>query len=51
MNLISALEALLKARNELSPVDKDDLVDLDSALDALCAVLGLSRKHLERGNY
>jgi hypothetical protein len=51
MNLISALEALLKARNDLAPVDTDDLVDLDDAIDQLCNVLGLSRKHLERGNY
>jgi hypothetical protein len=51
MNLISALEALLKARNELSPADVDDLVDLDDAIDNLCKVLGLSRYYLEKGNY
>ena len=51
MNLISALEALLKARNELPNADKDELVELDWAIDDLCKVLGLSRKYLEQGCY
>lgn len=51
MNLISALEGLLKAYNELPVENTDDLMDLSIAIDELCKVLGLSRHHLEKGNY
>lgn len=51
MNLISALERLLKARQELTFADIDELNELDKAINNLCKVLGLSRKHLEEGCY
>ena len=51
MTLIAALECLLKARQELTFADIDELNELDKAINNLCKVLGLSRKHLEEGCY
>lgn len=51
MTLIAALERLLKARQELTFADIDELNELDKAINNLCKVLGLSRKHLEEGCY